>query len=69
MKHNTKTLTKKQIEARMNMYEEAAAHLEGSVTDPEVKEEREQANYVSHQIRLIADNFYKSKYYRLKNEL
>jgi len=53
----------------MNMYEEAAAHLEGSVTDPEVKEEREQANYVSHQIRLIADNFYKSKYYRLKHEL
>lgn len=52
-----KRLTKEEIEARMEAYEEAANHLEMDVTDTD--EEKKQAAIVAAQIRKIAERFYK----------
>ena len=49
-------LTKKQIDARMEMYQEAIEHLDGDVCDTAV--EREQANIVQQELRGIAEKFY-----------
>jgi len=49
-------LSKEQIEARMEMFEEAASHLEASVTDDKV--EQEQAAKIVKIIRNLAKNWY-----------
>ncbi len=55
-----KKLTEEQIEARLNMYEEAASHLELDVCDTDV--EREQADIVVKQIRAMSKKFEETYY-------
>lgn len=50
-----KKLTKKQIEARIEMYEEAISHLDMDVCDTE--EERKQAKIVQNQIMSMSLKF------------
>jgi hypothetical protein len=57
-------LTKEQIEARIEMYEEAANHLELSVTMSEA--ELEQAKVVSKELRAMLQRFYEKHYETIK---
>lgn len=51
-----KKLTDKQVEARIEMYEECIEHLNLDVTED--REEMKQAKIVQRQIRAIANRFY-----------
>ena len=59
----SKKLTKADIDARMEAYEEAAGHLELVRSNDDTEEEKRQIDFVVKQIRAIANKWYEKVFH------
>ena len=59
----SRKLTKADIDARMEAYEEAAGHLELVKTNDDTEEEKRQIDFVIKQIRTIANKWFEKVFW------